>query len=37
MTIEKDGIDFLNEPKDFSAIVDRIDATLFGLFPPESD
>lgn len=37
MTIEKDGIDFLNEAKNFSAIVDRIDATLFGLFPPESD
>lgn len=32
MTIEKDGLDFKNNPKDLAAIVDRIDATLFGLF-----
>ena len=33
MTIEKDNLDFLNCPKDFASIVDRIDRTLFGLFP----
>lgn len=33
MTVEKDGIDFLNHPKDLARIVDRIDSTLFGLFP----
>jgi len=33
MTIEKDQLDFLNNPKDFAQIVDRIDRTLFGLFP----
>ncbi len=33
MTIEKDGLDFQNRPKDFAQIVDRIDRTLFGLFP----
>ena len=33
MVIEKDDLDYLNNPKDFSQIVDRIDATLFGLFP----
>jgi deoxyadenosine/deoxycytidine kinase len=32
MTIEKDGLDFLNCSKDFAQIVDRIDRTLFGLF-----
>ena len=32
MTIEKDGLDFLNRSKDFAQIVDRIDRTLFGLF-----
>jgi deoxyadenosine/deoxycytidine kinase len=32
MTIEKDDLDFLNRPKDFAQIVDRIDRTLFGLF-----
>lgn len=32
MTVEKDDIDFLNRPKDFAQIVDRIDSTLFGLF-----
>ena len=33
MTIEKDHLDFLHNPKDFAGIVDRIDRTLFGLFP----
>ena len=32
MVVEKDGLDFKNNPKDFASIVDRIDATLFGLF-----
>ena len=32
MTIEKDGLDFLNRSKDFAQIVDRIDRTLFGHF-----
>ena len=32
MTIEKDGLEFLNRSKDFAQIVDRIDRTLFGLF-----
>jgi len=30
--IEKDNLDFLNIPKDLSGIIDKIDATLFGLF-----
>lgn len=34
MIVEKDHLDFLNNPKDFAQIVDRIDSTLFGLFPP---
>jgi deoxyadenosine/deoxycytidine kinase len=33
MVIDKDNLDYLNNPKDFAQIVDRIDATLFGLFP----
>ena len=39
MTIEKDNLDYLNNPKDFALIVDRIDSTLFGLFPeiPEKE
>ena len=36
MVVEKDGLDFKSNLKDFAAVVDRIDATLFGLFPPES-
>jgi len=32
LTIETDNIDFKNNPEDFSAITDRIDAQLFGLF-----
>jgi deoxyadenosine/deoxycytidine kinase len=34
MTIEKDSLDFLHQPKDLAQIIDRIDATLFGLFSP---
>lgn len=33
LTVDVDDIDFLNNPHDFAAIVDRIDAHLFGLFP----
>ena len=32
MTIEKDNLDFVHRPKDLAQIIDRIDATLFGLF-----
>jgi deoxyadenosine/deoxycytidine kinase len=32
MTIQKDGLDFLHEPKDLAKIIDRIDSELFGLF-----
>ena len=32
MVIEKDDLDYQNNPKDFAKIVDRIDSTLFGLF-----
>jgi len=33
MIIPKDDLDFLNNSKDLANIIDRIDATLFGLFP----
>ena len=33
MVVEKDTLDFQNNPRDFAKIVDRIDQTLFGLFP----
>ena len=33
MTVEKEGLDFIRQPKDLAQVVDRIDATLFGLFP----
>lgn len=33
MIIQKDDLDFLNKSKDLANIIDRIDATLFGLFP----
>lgn len=33
MTVEKDSLDFLNNPRDLAHIIDRIDQTLFGLFP----
>ena len=32
MTVEKDELDFLNNPHDLAKIIDRIDANLFGLF-----
>jgi len=34
MTVEKDTLDFEHNPKDLAQIIDRIDQTLFGLFPP---
>ena len=33
MTIDKDDLDFEHNQKDFAQIVNRIDSTLFGLFP----
>ena len=36
MVIEKDDLDFEHNPRDFAQIVDRIDSTLFGLFPDET-
>lgn len=33
MTIDVDQMDFQNNKRDFGQIVDRIDRTLFGLFP----
>ena len=33
MTVDKDSLDFLNNPRDLAQIIDRIDAELFGLFP----
>lgn len=33
MTFDKDTLDFQHRPGDFAQIVDRIDRTLFGLFP----
>ena len=33
MTIDKDTLDYQNNPKDLATIIDRIDNTLFGLFP----
>ncbi len=36
MTIEKDTLDFQNNPKDFAQIVDRIDQTLFGFFSSQT-
>ncbi len=35
MVVEVDNIDFQNNPKDFAAITDKIDAHLFGLFPSD--
>ncbi|MBR6886118.1 MAG: deoxynucleoside kinase [Bacteroidales bacterium] len=32
IVLEADNLDFLNRPEDFSAITDRIDAELYGLF-----
>ena len=33
MTVDKDQIDFIHQPKDLARIIDRIDAELYGLFP----
>ena len=33
MIIDKDPLDFEHNPQDFAQVVDRIDQTLFGLFP----
>ena len=33
MVIDKDPLDFKNNPRDLAVIIDRIDRTLFGLFP----
>jgi deoxyadenosine/deoxycytidine kinase len=33
MVIDKDPLDFEHRPRDFAQIIDRIDQTLFGLFP----
>ena len=35
MVVDKDPLDFLHNPRDFAKIVDRIDQTLFGLFPDD--
>jgi deoxyadenosine/deoxycytidine kinase len=32
ITVDKDQLDYLNEPKDLAQIIDRIDSNLFGLF-----
>ena len=32
MIVEKDDLDFKNNPKDLAKIIDRIDSSLFGLF-----
>jgi len=32
LIIDVDELDFLHNPKDFSVILDKIDANLFGLF-----
>jgi len=32
MTVDKDSLDFEHSSRDFAQIVDRLDATLFGLF-----
>lgn len=36
MIVDKDPLDFEHSPQDFAQIVDRIDGTLFGLFPKET-
>lgn len=35
IVLDKDNLDFEHNPKDFAQIIDRIDRTLFGLFPNE--
>ncbi len=34
LVIDVDNMDFEHEPKQFASIIDKIDANLFGLFPP---
>jgi deoxyadenosine/deoxycytidine kinase len=34
LVIDVDNIDYKNRPEDFAAIVDKIDATMFGIFGP---
>ena len=34
LVIDVDDMDYKNRPEDFAAIVDRIDATMFGIFGP---
>ena len=36
LTVEVDNLDFLNRKADLASITDRIDAILFGLFPPQT-
>jgi deoxyadenosine/deoxycytidine kinase len=35
LTVEADKLDFENRPEDFAKITDRLEAEMFGLFPPE--
>lgn len=37
ITIEAEHLDFENNPEDFAHILEKIDATLFGLFPIEEE
>ena len=37
LAIEADGLDFENNPEDFAMITEKIDAELFGLFPPSQE
>ena len=34
LVIDVDDMDYKNRPEDFAAIVDKIDATMFGIFGP---
>ena len=34
LVIDVDNIDYKHNPEDFASIVDRIDATMFGIFGP---
>ena len=36
LIVDKDKVDFLNNPSDFQYIIDQIDAQLYGLFPFEA-
>lgn len=36
LIVDKDKVDFLNNPQDFQYIIDQIDAQLYGLFPFEA-